>query len=333
MPLSSAVYAYAPDADNEAQTQYIFMEYRCVHAVGVGERDIAVVLGELVKLETRMMEIEFPAGSLYYAEDLEKVGGGAGVPLGNASEFCVGPDVRLHMWYGRRAQLEVDREPYLQPSNIIVTPPSASSDLKILSLLDWQHASILPLFLHANIPGRLQNHADPVSHALIPPTLPSNIEELGRIRAERREYNKHHHAALTDPVALLAFRLFTKAGAPWEGETHALQTTLIEVTEHWSTLPRSDAPCPIAFAPSDVLTTRGWTGCRAIIGFESEMWVPTENYEMASNIGELLKLRLLMALEDRELRANFERIGSWMMWTRVITCSECRSARRRAYFT
>lgn len=73
--------------------------------------DIASVLRQLVQLESRMMSIPFPAGgSLYYTDDLEKAGR-TGVPL-NDAHFCVGPYVRVCMWYGRRAQLDVDRGPY-----------------------------------------------------------------------------------------------------------------------------------------------------------------------------------------------------------------------------
>ncbi|KDR80936.1 hypothetical protein GALMADRAFT_153330 [Galerina marginata CBS 339.88] len=70
------------------------------------------------------------------------------------------------------------RHPDLHPSNIIVSTSSDSEPLKIVALLDWQHASILPTFLHANIPGRMQNYDDPVSQALTPPSLSANINEL-----------------------------------------------------------------------------------------------------------------------------------------------------------
>jgi hypothetical protein len=67
------------------------------------ELDIISVLLQLAQLESRIISIPFPAGgSLYYTEDLEKVTGKAGIPL-NDERFCVGPDVRLHMWYGRRS--------------------------------------------------------------------------------------------------------------------------------------------------------------------------------------------------------------------------------------
>jgi len=54
------------------------------------------------------------------------------------------------------------RHPDLQPSNVMVSTSSDSGQLEIVSLLDWQHAPILPRFLLAGIPDRLQNYNDPV---------------------------------------------------------------------------------------------------------------------------------------------------------------------------
>ena len=69
------------------------------------------------------MSIPFPAGgSLYYTNDLEKMAGRTGIPLKD-ERFCVGLDARLHMWYGRRSQLDVDRGPY--------TPLSALSFVEL----------------------------------------------------------------------------------------------------------------------------------------------------------------------------------------------------------
>ena len=110
------VYDYSPSSDNAAKTEYIFMEFvRGTKLSDVwmelGEPDIASVLRQLVQLESRVMSIPFTAGgSLYYTNDLEKASGKTGVLLDD-ERFCVGPDVRLHMWYGRRSQLDVDRGP------------------------------------------------------------------------------------------------------------------------------------------------------------------------------------------------------------------------------
>lgn len=123
------VYDYSPSSDNAAKTEYIFMEF--VRGMKLSDvwlepqgPDIVSVLRQLVKLESQMMSIPFPAGgSLYYTSDLKKVAGRTGIPL-NDERFCVGPDARLHMWYGRRSQLDVDRGP--------CTPLSAFPFIKLL---------------------------------------------------------------------------------------------------------------------------------------------------------------------------------------------------------
>ena len=110
------VYDYSSSSDNTAKTEYIFMEFMKGTKLSdvwmeLEEPDIVSVLRQLAQLESRMMSIPFPAGgSLYYTNDLEKMAGRTGIPL-NDERFCVGLDARLHMWYGRRSQLEVDRGP------------------------------------------------------------------------------------------------------------------------------------------------------------------------------------------------------------------------------
>ena len=430
------VYDYFPSSDNAAKTEYIFMEFMRGTKLSdvwtdLEEPDIISVLRQLAQLESRMMSIPFPAGgSLYYTNDLEKkVAGRTGIPL-NDERFCVGPDVRLHMWYGRRSQLDVDRgpctplssffllnflepietidenaeaalvaaarkelaylkqfgrpllpfqrerreayeykeqspsdhienlerylliapslvpknsalhhfrvrHPDLHPGNVIVSASSDSNQLKIVSLLDWQHASIPPLFLLAGIPGRLQNYDDPVSQALIPPSLPANMDELDESEQScamglyhRRfvhfhyvknteKYNKLHHDALSDLVSMFIYRLFYQAGAPWEAETHALKTTLIEATEIWERLTGEGVPCPVAFKPEDKRKTKElsaklqeadeiFEGCQGIVGFGAETWVSNEQYEMAMALGELLKLKLLTEIPEKEVRAKIE---------------------------
>src|ERR1700744_1806334 len=47
------------------------------------------------------------------------------------------------------------RHPDLQPHNIFV-----SKDYKVVGLIDWQHASALPLFLHAGVPEYWKHTSD-----------------------------------------------------------------------------------------------------------------------------------------------------------------------------
>lgn len=121
------VYGYSPVPDNAAETEYIFMEFVEGSKLsevwrGLGEQEIISVLRQLTQLESKIMSIPFPAGgSLYYAHDLEKVAGGSGIPLTD-ERFCVGPDVRLSLWYGRRSQLDVDRGPYESVEAALVRP-------------------------------------------------------------------------------------------------------------------------------------------------------------------------------------------------------------------
>ena len=232
------------------------------------------------------------------------------------------------------------KHPDLQPSNVIVSTSSDSNQLKIVGLLDWQHASILPAFLFPGIPGRLQNYDDPVSQALTPPSLPANMDELDQSEQSHamglyhrrlvhlhyvmstEQYNKLHHDALSDPVSMFTYRLFDQAGAPWEGETHALKTALIEATEIWGRLTGEGVPCPIAFEPEDLRKTKAlsaklqvadenFEGCRGMVGFETEAWVSNEHYEMAMALAELLKLRVLTEIPEEEVRAKTE--ANWFL--------------------
>ena len=231
------------------------------------------------------------------------------------------------------------RHPDLQPSNIIVSRSSDSNQLKIVGLLDWQHASILPAFLLAGIPGRLQNYDDPLPQALIPPSLPANVDELDQYEQSHamglyhrrlvhfhyvkntEDYNRLHHDALSDPVSMFICRLFDQAGAPWEGETHALKAALIEATEIWGRLMGDGVPCPVEFEPEDLRNTKeqsaklqvadeNFEGCRGMVGFETETWVSNEHYEMAMALAELLKLRVLTEVPE-DLRAKTE--ANWFL--------------------
>lgn len=110
------VYDYSPSSDNAAKTEYIVMEFMKGTKLSdvwqeLEEPEITSVLRQLVQLESRMISIPFPAGgSLYYTKDLEKATGRTGITLDD-DRFCIGPDARVRMWYGRRSQLDVNRGP------------------------------------------------------------------------------------------------------------------------------------------------------------------------------------------------------------------------------
>ncbi|KAI4248612.1 MAG: hypothetical protein L6R42_009233, partial [Xanthoria sp. 1 TBL-2021] len=112
------------------------------------------------------------------------------------------------------------RHPDLQPGNLFV-----SDSMDLLGIIDWQHSSILPIFLHCGIPHHFQNYGDRDSMELNMPELPDNFSELSsedreaanellRRRelhflyiAHTKESNEDHMDALGAPYSLLRKRL------------------------------------------------------------------------------------------------------------------------------
>ncbi|KZT05313.1 protein kinase subdomain-containing protein PKL CAK Fmp29, partial [Laetiporus sulphureus 93-53] len=224
------------------------------------------------------------------------------------------------------------RHPDLQPNNIIVSR-SRDSNLQVVGLIDWQHTSILPLFLLAGIPQQLHNYDDTGSQSMKRPSLPEKLDNLdeiqqsGEMELYRRrlvhyhyiknteKYNELHYAALTDPMGMLLRRLFRHASDPWEGETLALKVALIQATKNWKTLTGGGPPCPIVFDPDDVREAmkldaeqreadESLEACRDVIGFGPEGWVPAEHYEEAMARSKKLKEDGLAAAESEEERAQ-----------------------------
>ncbi|KAF8591989.1 protein kinase subdomain-containing protein PKL CAK Fmp29 [Ramaria rubella] len=210
------------------------------------------------------------------------------------------------------------RHPDLQPSNIIISR-SPDSNLQVVGLIDWQHTSILPLFLLSSIPQQLQNYDDTGWQSMTRPSLPEKLDDLdktqqsGEMELYRRrlvhyhyvknteEYNELHYAALTDPMGVLRRRLFCHASDPWEGETFALKVALIQATKNWKTLTGGGPPCPIVFDPDNV---------REMMKLDAEQQeadesleaagCPVEQYERAMALSKKLKEDGLAATELEE---------------------------------
>ena len=79
--------------------------------------EIISLMDQLAKVESIMMSISFPAGgSIYYARDLKNLSGN---PLDEQIEsislekerLCIGTDISVSLWYGRREKLDVFRGP------------------------------------------------------------------------------------------------------------------------------------------------------------------------------------------------------------------------------
>ncbi|KAF9819586.1 hypothetical protein IEO21_02050 [Rhodonia placenta] len=230
------------------------------------------------------------------------------------------------------------RHPDLQQSNIVVRR-SSDSGWQVVGLLDWQHASILPLFLLAGVPERLQNYDDPVSQSMTPPSLPENFEldETEQTEAEgayrcrldhyhyiknTEEYNKPHYDVLMDSMCALRSRLFDQAGSPWEGDALDLKVALIRATERWETLTGLGAPCPVIFDADDVRETRklnelqektdrAFEVWQNIFGLGPDGWVPTQHYEEAVALCKQAKEEAVTEATSQEERAEIMAHWPW----------------------
>jgi hypothetical protein len=139
------VYGYSATSENPAGTEYIFMGV--VQGTNLGdiwfdlpEKARISLVTRLVEMESRLFSLILPAsGSLYYASDLDANTRKLEVPTANTlhtNRFCVGPDTRFSLWYGKRSKLNVDRGPCMYPT--IVTRAfdiCASSSTSIHPLL------------------------------------------------------------------------------------------------------------------------------------------------------------------------------------------------------
>lgn len=114
------IYSYSTTSSNAANTEYIFMEL--VRGTDLGdiwfqlsENAISILIDQIVELERKLSSLQFPAsGSLYYVKDLPPKFSCVPLPsTGGTREdrFCIGPDTRLELWYGKRKSLDFDRGP------------------------------------------------------------------------------------------------------------------------------------------------------------------------------------------------------------------------------
>jgi hypothetical protein len=114
------VYSYSATPENAAGTEYLFMEL--VGGTNLGdvwhdlpEKARIRVVKNIVEMESRLFSLSFPAsGSLFYTKDLPAKFNRIDVPIVDSARdarFCIGPDTRLGLWYGRRLDLQIDRDP------------------------------------------------------------------------------------------------------------------------------------------------------------------------------------------------------------------------------
>ncbi|KAK5999991.1 hypothetical protein QM012_005079 [Aureobasidium pullulans] len=221
------------------------------------------------------------------------------------------------------------RHPDLSPSNIFV---SDSGD--ITGLIDWQHTSVLPLFLQAKIPKHFQNWGDEDSENFRAPRLPENFddlqedEQMSAIETYRRRQmhyfyigyterlNKIQFQAISKPHLVMANKLYDTAARPWEGDNTSLKAEIIKLSRGWLGKTSSHT-IPISY------TEREIAQCLAIDEKQQEAdaqmqtlrdcfitnidgWVSSELYEQAKARAEDVREQMINATDTDQERKEIE---------------------------
>ncbi|KAG6863926.1 hypothetical protein C0991_001926 [Blastosporella zonata] len=212
------------------------------------------------------------------------------------------------------------------PTAIFESRPDSGS-LQIHSVLDWQHAAVLPLFLNAGMPEFISNEEDEFSQQIIKPKLPDGFDKLPVEDQDRERellhrrlvhyhyiiststYNRIHHKGLVYRLNSLCRRIFIHASAMWEGETIKLLYALIDLVVDWERVVTDGTPCPVVFTVEEIDAAeklyqalknaeRGERLLRGHVGCGEETWVPAAHYEESKALGQELKRMTLEAWAD-----------------------------------
>jgi hypothetical protein len=225
------------------------------------------------------------------------------------------------------------RHPDLSPSNILV-----SSSGEITGLIDWQHTSVLPLFLQAKLPKHFQNWGDEDSENFRAPRLPENfndLEESEKISAletyRKRQvhyfyvgyterHNKPHFQAISNPHLVRMNRLYDTAARPWEGDNTSLKAGIIKISRSHlldMTFSRTRKDFPVSYTGEEIVQ------CLAIDEKQHEAdaqmqtlrdcfttnidgWVSPELYEQAKARAQDVRQQMIDVVDTDEERQEIE---------------------------
>lgn len=251
--------------------------------------------------------------------------------LWNTIAFCS----RSFMSYLRSCPRKIgstDRPSDIPISNNIFI----DDDYNIVSVLDWQHSEVLPLFLHAGIPGSLQNYGDPESEAVKKPEIPDNLHELSEIERQNdmelyRRRHAHfyyigatsakleaHYRAMAHDTLLFRKKMYAHASEPWEGNSIPLKADLVQAARLLpgvrNKMADADETASGAFAELDGPAAEEFMDklieqeeidarmriIRDIIGVGVDGWVPSERYDEAVAEAQRLKGEFFEARRQRD---------------------------------
>ena len=237
----------------------------------------------------------------------------------------------------RSKQLNVPtiRHPDLSPSNIFI---SDSND-RITGIIDWQHTTVLPIFLQAKIPKHFQNYGDDDSENFCRPKLAEGFDTMecsdqeAEMELYRRrqihyfylgytsELNKAHFHAMGKHSLVLRNQLYDIASRPWEGDNTSLQAQLIKILAKWSEIAslENDNDPPVRYSQAEVeecldrdakqrRVDEQMQQLRDSIGINIDGLVPNEEYEAARERARLIKMELADGTDSEEQKKEFNEL-------------------------
>jgi hypothetical protein len=224
------------------------------------------------------------------------------------------------------------RHPDLSPSNILI---SDSGD--ITGIIDWQHTTILSIFLQAKIPKHFQNYSDDNSENFRRPELAedfvnmtSSDKEVKMERYRRRQVhyfylgytsdlNKAHFHAIGKYNLVLRSQLYDTAGRPWEGDNTSLQAQLIKTIAQWSEIASPEDNSPVRYSSAEVeecldrhakqnSVDEQMQHVRDFIGINIDGLVLNEEFESVRERARLIKNELAEGADTEEERREFDKL-------------------------
>ncbi|RMZ79727.1 hypothetical protein DV738_g3251, partial [Chaetothyriales sp. CBS 135597] len=215
------------------------------------------------------------------------------------------------------------RHPDLSLSNILLAPGSS----KIVGIIDWQDAVILPRFMQAGYPAFCQHDNPSQPQSLQIPSLPDDFDNMGvdeqrqcktKFRLEEANlyytaatgvHHEEHMKVLRMPHLGMLQYLLRQTGYPWDADVINLRAALVGITTPavWANI--SSAPdCPVVFSNEERETamaeSREWneseqllSRVRAHLGIDLEGGTEPDNFERAVEGNRQFRMEMLTQAE------------------------------------
>jgi hypothetical protein len=224
------------------------------------------------------------------------------------------------------------KHPDLSLANILLVPGST----KIASIIDWQDATVFPLFMQAGYPAFCE-HDSSRPQSLKIPTLPKDFYTMGekeqmeimiKFRLEEANiyytaatgiHNEAHLNALRIPHLGMRQYLIQQTAYPWDADVINLRAALVSVTNPnvWSSV--SSLPCPLSFSKEErkdaMDESSQWNESEALLSrIRDELGIDLEGGTEPNNFGWASQKNSELRVEMARQSDVHERETCWRNW-------------------